>query len=1257
MIADLHIHSPYTQGGHRDLSLESIALWAMRKGVHLVGTGDWTHPKWWNELRSKLIPAEDGLFRLRDDVAELVRQQLPSKLHEAKLRFVLQAELSNVYEQDGKVRKIHHLLFVPDFARAQHIQKQLTAFGDLSADGRPTVSLSSRDFVELVSESSHRSFVIPAHIWHPWHGLLGSSHGFQELESCYGDMKPQLFALETGLSSVPSMSRRCSQLDSFSLVSFSNARRPEQIGREATLINSELTYDTVFQALREDSLEEPKVQTLECYPEKGRYFLDGHQSCELRLTPQEYRIHQGRCPVCQKPLTQGVLHRIEELSDRTQQAAIRKTQARFMQLLSLPEILSETLEAPLHSNKLKQCYLDVLQEFGTEFALLRHVPIEDIQRSQIPLLSEAIQRVRAGYLQLTAGYDGEEGKVRIFREGESKSTSLSLFSWSDPAFESFPAESAGSQISPSDTDEEAKHKESSHQLHLFPLAVASDEAPEAHSINEKETEQAEKPVSNHLVAKPDQPSTSSNRSDSKKTDSSGSVAAQLKPSKSPDISQAPAEKKPSGPTALAANLTSRAAQRLSPPTRAKTTPRVVPPQQLLAGLNTEQRAAVLHTGSPLQLVAGPGTGKTKTLIHRLAHHIASGHVLAQHAVVLTFTHEAANHFQRELFSLLGNSAHRVFVGTFYKFCHMLLQEYRADQLQGSKGSESNEIPPELPASLLGAFERLALLETLSEELDAPCDRRTLRYTMDRISWAKQNLLSPEDLSDDQEHSEAFLSLYRRYQNYLLRNRRYDLDDLLFETVRVLRSNPDRCQWLQLQFRAFFIDEYQELNEAQYRLLRFVVSDFAELCVAGDPDQQVYGYCGSQRKFFDQFVHDFSPPHREAVKLALWRNYRSPETVMEAAHQIIHKQNDPQRVQTLATHAGPLYIPLSVYPDAESESEGIALQIKDFAKHTVTPQPQLVPEVSVPRETDSPSEDSVPLAPLRDEEHYYKVRGYRDIAILYRSSQQLPLLESALTKAKIPYQLTRSGSMTSHGDMQLLLGLLRCLSFPNQPALSLPLVLRYWPGISRSTLRALRAFPQQSPYTPAEALTKAIEVTPIPPDQHPPLKELVRFLKRIHSLSSKQRNSRDLLECLISELQKIHPPELLPTGPRLQALLAVSLQSITPQKLLQYLLLEHAPNIPPPLSDSVNLLPLRASKGREFPIVIVPGCEEGLLPWKETIDHPSLLAEERRLFFLGITRCSQMLWLTQTTRRVILNEPHALAPSRYLKEIQPYLSMM
>ncbi len=287
MIADLHIHSPYSQGGHRDLSLESIALWAIRKGGHHVGTGDWTHPKWWNELRSKLIPAEDGLFRLRDDVEEVVKQQLPSKLHGGMLRFVLQAELSNVYEHDGKVRKIHHLLFVPDFARAQHIQRQLTSFGDLSADGRPTLSLSSRDLVELVSESSHRSFVIPAHIWHPWHGLLGSSYGYEDLDACYGEMKSQLFALETGLSSVPSMSRRCSQLDSFALVSFSNARRPEQLCREATLIDSELAYDALFQALRDDTLEKPKVQTLECYPEKGRYFLDGHQSCELRLTPQE----------------------------------------------------------------------------------------------------------------------------------------------------------------------------------------------------------------------------------------------------------------------------------------------------------------------------------------------------------------------------------------------------------------------------------------------------------------------------------------------------------------------------------------------------------------------------------------------------------------------------------------------------------------------------------------------------------------------------------------------------------------------------------------------------------------------------------------------------------------------------------------------------------------------------------------------------------------------------------------------------------
>lgn len=1261
VIADLHIHSSYAQGAHRDLSLETIALWAKRKGIHVVGTGDWTHPRWWSELRAKLIPAEDGLFRLRTDLETKLDQQLPPNLHEAPLRFVLGGELATIYEQDNKVRKVHHLLFAPDFARAQHIQRQLEPYGDLSVDGRPTLSLSSRDLLALIVESSPRCHLIPAHIWHPWNGLLGSTHGFDTVEECYGDMTPHIFALETGLSSVPSMSRRCSQLDSFSLVSFSNARKPEQLGREATLIQTSLSYDNLFAALKQDTMEQPTLQTLECYPERGRYFLDGHQSCETRLTPTEYRTLQGRCPVCQKPLTQGVLHRIEELSDRTQHAAVQRTQARFMQLLSLPEILSEILEAPLHSSKLRQCYLDVLREFGSEFTLLRDVPIEDIHRSQVPLLSEAIQRVRAGYLQLTAGYDGEYGKVRIFKDGESKSTSLSLFEWVGPSFESSPPEAE--RPLPSGEERPVDEQQPSTQLHLFPVASSKEDLLEPPLSGSKESVQTEKPDSNNLATKPDLPSNRQNKPEHRRSSSPGKASSEKETGTNgtqPKASKT--EAKHTDRSKLAANMSSEANQRppLGPPPRSKPTKqRVVPPQQLLAGLNTEQRAAVLHKGSPLQLVAGPGTGKTRTLIHRLAYQIASRQVLPQHAVVLTFTHEAANHFQRELFAQLGSSAHRVFVGTFYKFCLRLLQDFRADLLSTSQKS-LGKLPPDLPSSLLGAFEKLALLEAIAEKNDFPRDRHTLRYSMDRITWAKQNLFTPEDLEhDDLEHSDSFLSTYRSYQKYLARNHRYDLDDLLFETVRMLRSNPDRCQLLQLQFRAFVIDEYQELNEAQYRLLRFVVSDFAELSVAGDPDQHVYAYCGSQRKFFDRFVHDFSPPHRQAVRLPLWRNYRSPETVLDAAHQIINKLHDPQRVQTLATHSGPLFIPISVYPDPESEAQSIALQIQDFAQHAKTPQPQLVPSIPEPGQRPLETEQSmeVPLAPIRGEEHYYRIRGYRDIAILYRSSQQLPSLERALREANIPYQLTRSGSITSHGDMQLLLGLLRCLSFPHQPALSLPLVLQYWPGVTNTTRMDLFPFPVQSSLTPAEALSQAMENTPVPPDQHAPLQQLTRFLKRIQSLAKKQRNSRDLLECLVDELGKLLPPEALPSGPRLQALLALSLQSMTPQKLLQYLLIEHAPNIPPPLSDSVSLLPIRASKGREFPVVILPGCEEGLLPWKEALLDPAAMAEERRLFFLGMTRCSQVLWLTQTTRRVLLDQPHALAPSRFLKDIQPYLSML
>ncbi len=1064
---DLHIHSPFAQGSSRELQLEQLALAAKRKGLHVIGAGDWTHPGRWSELRSKLMPAEDGLFRLRSDLELTLNKQLPPALTEQPLRFLLSTEVSTVYEQEHQVRKIHHLLFAPDFARAQRIRQSLERHGDLTLDGRPTLSLNSRDLLEITLESSPRCHLIPAHIWSPWNGLFGSTYGFETLDKCYQDLSEYIFALETGLSSIPSMSRQWSALDRLSLVSFSNTHAPSHLGREATAFNTSLQYDAFFDALQ----QQDALKTIEYFPEKGRYHLDGHRSCDIRCTPAQSRAHQMRCPVCHKPFTVGVLHRINQLKDRNQEDLSKDSHNQYQQLIALPEILSEVLEASTTSKRLRRHYHDLLERFGSELDILQKIPLEDIQHSQIPLLSEAIQRVRAGHLQITPGYDGEYGKVQIFREDESKATTLSLFSWSNAP----EVEEALSASSHTDTPESQDGVTAlpGHQLHLFPTPpppteeVIQTKTPEISTPGKqppllpKAEIQASAQESQLSLTSFFEKATQAQEKQSeatptfpKLTQKQTALAPQLVP---PPQAEDKTKKTPPLPSILPKPTPQTTHFPLPASQPSPKATKIPPAKQLLAGLNTEQRAAVLHQGSPILIAAGPGTGKTKTLVHRLAYQLATRRVMPQHAVFLTFSQEAASEVQELLLRVIGPVARRIFIGTFQRFCLRLLQDYRRSILAGSQSPEESTIPPPLPESLLGAFESLALLEDLALAQCVDSSPRTLRYHLDRISWAKQNLHSPDDVAREHPHlNQDFVHLFRSYQEHLNRQQRYDLDDLLFETVRHLRESTELCQQLQLQFRSFFIDEYQELNEAQYRLLRFIVSKFADLSVAGDPDQSVYSFRGANRHYFYQFERDFSLPDKQATRTAMWRNYRSPETVLEASYQLICKQHDPQRVQTLATQTGPLFIPLSTFADEEVEAQAITAQIADFVTQSGIAPPDAHEGLSDKAESPRPA----PLETLRSEEHTYKVTGYRDIAILYRSSQQLPPLEQALSRAGIPYHLTWSGTMTSHSDIQLLLGFMRCTLHDQSPQFALSLVLQYWPGLTKPLHLMFRQFAHQ-----------------------------------------------------------------------------------------------------------------------------------------------------------------------------------------------------
>jgi DNA helicase II / ATP-dependent DNA helicase PcrA len=392
--ADLHVHSKYSRATSKDADLEHFAIWAGKKGLSVVGTGDFTHPAWLAELKEKLVPAEPGLFRLKGD---------------SPTRFILQVEISTIYKRGGKTRKVHHIIFAPGFEQADRLVEKLSRIGNIRSDGRPILGLDSRDLLEIMLECGEDCFLIPAHIWTPWFSVLGSKSGFDSIEECYGDLSQHIFALETGLSSDPPMNWRLSSLDRYRLVSNSDCHSPAKLAREACMFDTDMSYFAVRDALRTGK---GYAGTIEFFPEEGKYHVDGHRKCGVRMLPEETRKNKGVCPVCGKPLTVGVLNRVEELADRPV-GARPDSVAPFRSAVPLPEILAEILDVGPDTKKVQAAYEKIITEIGPELFVLEDAAIEVIELKGSSKLAEAIGRMREGTVTREPGYDGEYGRIKL----------------------------------------------------------------------------------------------------------------------------------------------------------------------------------------------------------------------------------------------------------------------------------------------------------------------------------------------------------------------------------------------------------------------------------------------------------------------------------------------------------------------------------------------------------------------------------------------------------------------------------------------------------------------------------------------------------------------------------------------------------------------------------------------------------------------------------------------------------------------------
>jgi DNA helicase-2/ATP-dependent DNA helicase PcrA len=411
--ADLHIHSRYSRACSRDCDIEHLAWWALRKGITVVGTGDFTHPAWGAELRESLIPAEPGLLKLRPDLEDRLRRTTPRSCA-GHVRFMLSTEISTIYRGADRTRKVHHLLYAPTFEAAGRITEALSKIGNLASDGRPILGLDSRNLLEITLDGGPGCYLVPAHAWTPWFAVLGSKSGFDLVADCYTDLASEVFAIETGLSSDPPMNWMCSALDGYRLVSNSDAHSPPMLGREATTLDCDLDYFAIANAFRTGI---GLAGTIEFFPEEGKYHLDGHRKCGIRFEPERSDEHGGMCPACGKPLTIGVLHRVAELADRP--AGYRPPGAPgFANLVQLRQIIGEIAGVGPASKKVAAEVGRLIGVLGPELGILCDVPLSEVQRAGGTVLAEAVARLRRGEVAREAGYDGEYGKVALFAPGE-----------------------------------------------------------------------------------------------------------------------------------------------------------------------------------------------------------------------------------------------------------------------------------------------------------------------------------------------------------------------------------------------------------------------------------------------------------------------------------------------------------------------------------------------------------------------------------------------------------------------------------------------------------------------------------------------------------------------------------------------------------------------------------------------------------------------------------------------------------------------
>ncbi len=1221
---DFHIHSHYSRATSRQLTPEKLDYWARKKGIAVLGTGDFTHPGWTQELKEHLVPAEEGLFvlkneyRIPDNLSAEIKNGTASspEANQARTRFILTAEVSSIYKYGEKVRKVHNVIFAPDFPAILRIQEKIEQLGgNIRSDGRPILGLDSRDLLELCLEADDRIFFVPAHIWTPWFSALGSKSGFDTIKECYRDLSEHISAVETGLSSDPPMNWMCSFLDSYTIISNSDAHSPEKLGREANLFDTELSYPDIIRALSKGA-EAGFRGTIEFFPQEGKYHFDGHRKCSVVWTPLETLQNGGICPVCGRPVTIGVLNRVAQLADRTD-VAERPNRDPFYSLIPLPELLAELEGVGPQSKKVQSRYENCLKTLGAEFDILLYREKDEIAQAEGEELAEAVDRMRRRQVRVEEGYDGEYGTIHIWNAGDPPPRSEATPSLFD---------------SPTAADLKADTSQAPEPLAWvdFDLAAYQRKRKKAEVSDFQTIPTSGLTVDSALPGGTDSLESCDDSNDQNAddtlaaasgTDCQNADTPQSPTSEPSDRAENPASARPPESSGKdSADKTENAARKTWP-----------------SGLNPEQEAAASYSGGPSLIIAGPGTGKTHTVVEKIRTLLSTG-TNPEGIVAITFANKAAEELRERLAALkvpiegyggpsvtadASESADRprpsaadsaaappipasktqlpvtagaprpaassaavrpprkqsgVKVSTFHSFGLTILQSSLP-----LLGRDTNFL-------IIDDEEKAALLAA------AGIGKREERKELtEYASQVKSGIRPfPEEQSTD-------FGRFHRYQEILRRGNCFDFDDLVYLPVRLFEKRPAILESVGRSIRHLIIDEYQDINPIQYALIR-TLSKTAELCAVGDPNQSIYGFRGSSPGFIRRFQEDF--PQGRVFSLA--QSYRCPDTVIRASSQVLKAENLP-----LFGREGGVKIDILKNPSAAFEAEQIARDIEVctggvgfFSFDSGV--------------TESGSGDT----------------AFSQIAVLCRTSLQMPLLEKALSDHRIPFRIIQTESLFAKEPYRSFLNFIRILINKK--------------GSDRSPVGEVKDIP----------LSKILNCN-LPSSRG----KAVDLFFRLQSKQTGEVNAefRKTPDSIIGDGFKeatdghSEPDEETQAAHRMDHELAVywkdddDAAAFTVRARLGSGVDRYDSRV-----QAVSLMTIHASKGLEFDMVYIPGCEDGLLPYSLSGDAKTDVEEEQRLLYVAMTRAKQRVILSWAQNRKIFGRNESRMESPFLKDIQEAL---